>query len=48
MHISLDVTYMYINFGGCDFSGFGDMLLSKMANLPLFRNMGYTSKNSIA
>ena len=47
MHISLDVTYMYINFGGCDFSGFGD-IATKTTNLPLFRNMGYTSKNSIA
>ena len=25
MHISLDVTYMYTNFGGCNLSGFGDI-----------------------
>ena len=36
MHISLDVTYMYTNFGGCDFSGVTSpvleiLLLSKMA-----------------
>ena len=29
MHISLDVTYMYTNFGGCDFSGFGDIATFK-------------------
>ena len=25
MHISLDVTYMYTNFGGCNLSSFGDI-----------------------
>ena len=42
-------TYMYTNFGGCDLSGFGDMLLSKTAKFP-FRPMDYSpwsSKNLI-
>ena len=25
MQVSVDVTYMYTNFGGCDLSGFGDI-----------------------
>ena len=24
MHVGIDVTYMYTDFGGCDFSAFGD------------------------
>ena len=33
MHIKLDVTYMYTNFGGCDFSGFGDMATFKNGHI---------------
>ena len=25
MQVSVDVTYMYTNFGGCDLFGFGDI-----------------------
>ena len=35
MHISLDVTYMYTNFGGCDFSGFGDIATFKNGQFSL-------------
>ena len=24
IHVGVDVTFMYTNFGGCDFFGFGD------------------------
>ena len=34
MHISLDVTYMHTNFGGCDLSGFRDIATFKTANFP--------------
>ena len=35
MHISLDVTYMYTNFGGCDFSGFRDIATFKNGQFSL-------------
>ena len=35
MHISLDVTYMYTNYGGCDFSGFGDIATFKNGQFSL-------------
>ena len=35
MHINLDVTYMYTNFGGCDFSGFGDIATFKNGQFSL-------------
>ena len=35
MHISLDVTYMYTNFGGCDFSGFGYIATFKNGQFSL-------------
>ena len=33
MHISLDVTYMYTNFGGCNLSSFGDIATFKNGNI---------------
>ena len=33
MHISLDVTYMYTNFGGCDLSGFRDIATFKNGHI---------------
>ena len=33
MHISLDVTYMYTNFGGFDLSGFGDIATFKNGHI---------------
>ena len=50
MQVGVDVTYMYTNFSGRDFSGSEILLLSKTANFP-FGPMGYSpwsSKNSIA
>ena len=35
MYISLDVTYMYTNFGWCDFSGFGDIATFKNGQFSL-------------
>ena len=35
MHISLDVTYMYTNFGECDLSGFGDIATLKNGQFSL-------------
>ena len=35
MHISFDVTYMYTNFGGCDFSSFGDIATFKNGQFSL-------------
>ena len=49
MHISLDVTYMYTNFGGCDFSGIGDIATFKNGQFSLSTH-GYSpwsSKNLI-
>ena len=40
MHISLDVTYMYINFGGYDFSGFGDIATFKNGYFTLISKHG--------
>ena len=50
MQIGIDVTCMYTNFGGCDFSGFRDIGTSKTAKFPL-QTMDYSpwsSKNLIA
>ena len=49
MQISIDVTYIHTNFGGCDLSGFGDIATIKNAKFP-FRPMDYSpwsSKNLI-
>ena len=49
MQVYIDVPCMYIDFGGRDFSGFGDTLPSKTAKFPL-RTMDYSpwsSKNII-
>ena len=35
MHLSLDVTYMYTNFGGCECSGFGDIATFKNGQFSL-------------
>ena len=35
MHISLDVTYMHTNFGGCDIYGFGDIAIFKNGEISL-------------
>ena len=45
MHISLDVTCMYTDFGGRDLSGFGDIATFKTANFP-FRPMDYSLSSS--
>ena len=35
MQAGVDVTCMHTSFGGCDFSGFGDMvILQKRPNFP--------------
>ena len=45
MHISLDVTYMHTDFGGCDLSGFGDIATFKNGhNFPF---CPWSSKNLI-
>ena len=49
MQICVDVTCMYIDFGGRSFFGFGDTATLKMAKFP-FRTMDYSpwsSKNLI-
>ena len=49
MQIGIDVTYMYTNFGGCDLSGFGDIVTLKNGKFPLL-TMDYSpwsSKNLI-
>ena len=49
MQVGIDVTCMHTNFGGCGFSGFGDIAISKMAKFP-FLSMDYSpwsSKNLI-
>ena len=44
MQVGVDVTYMYINFGGHDLYGFGDTVPSKTAKFS-FRTMAYNNKN---
>ena len=49
MHVGVDVTCMYTNFGGRDIFGFGDIATFNMAKFPL-RPMDYSpwsSKNLI-
>ena len=49
MHVGIDVTYMYTNFGGRELSGFGDTGTLKNGQIP-FRTMDYSpwsSKNLI-
>ena len=57
MHISLDVKYMYTNFGGRDLSGFGDIATFKNGQFSLSTHgqfslstpfRPWSSKNSIA
>ena len=38
MQVSVDVTYMYTNFGGCDLSGFGDIATFKNGQISLSTN----------
>ena len=35
MHVGINVTYMYTNFGGCDLSGFGDIATLKNGQISL-------------
>ena len=35
MQVGVDVTYMHTNFGGCDFSGFGDIATLKNGQISL-------------
>ena len=35
MHVGIDVTCMYIDFGGCSFSGFGDTATLKNGQISL-------------
>ena len=35
MQVSIDVTYMYTNFGGRDHSGFGDIATFKNSQISL-------------
>ena len=35
MHVSIDVTCMYTNFGGHDFFGFGDIATLKNGQISL-------------
>ena len=35
MHVGIDVTYMYTNFGGCGFSSFGDTTTLKNGQISL-------------
>ena len=35
MHVGVDVTCMYTNFGGCDLSGFGDTATLKNGQISL-------------
>ena len=35
MQVGVDVTYMHTNFGGCDFSGFGDIATFKIGQFSL-------------
>ena len=35
MPVGVDVTYMHTNFGGCDFSGFGDTATLKNGQISL-------------
>ena len=49
MQVGVDVTYIYTNFGGSGFSGFGDIATFKTAKFP-FWGMDYSpwsSKNLI-
>ena len=49
MQVGMNVKCMYTNFGGCGYSGFGDIATFKTANFP-FLTMGYSpwsSKNLI-
>ena len=36
MHVGIDVTYMYTDFGGCDLSGFGDTGTLKNGQISLW------------
>ena len=35
MQVGVDVTYIHTNFGGCDFSGFGDIATFKNGQFSL-------------
>ena len=35
MQVGVDVTYIHINFGGCDLSGFGDIATFKNGQFSL-------------
>ena len=36
MQVCVDVTYVYINFGGCDLSGFRDIATFKNGQISLY------------
>ena len=46
LQISVDVTCMHTNFGGCDLSGFGDTATFKNGQISLSTH-GWPSKNLI-
>ena len=45
MHVGIDVKFMYTNFGGCDFSGFGDTATLKNGQISLSTH-GYSPWSS--
>ena len=48
MHVGIDVTYMYIDFGRCDLSGFGDTGTLKNGQFSLSdHGLPWSSKNLI-
>ena len=47
MQVGVDVTYMYINFGGNDLYGFGDTATFKNGQISLSDHSPWGSKNLI-
>ena len=47
MHVCVHVTYMYTNFGGCGFFGFGDIATFKNGQISLSTHGPWLSKNLI-
>ena len=45
MQVGVDETYMHTNFGGCGFSGFGDIATFKNGKIP-FLPMDYSPWSS--
>ena len=48
MQVKIDELYMCTNFGGCGFSGFGDIATHKNGPISLSDHGLWSSKNSIA